>query len=75
MLFDVRHMYIATAFHRIRICFAYKTLSMDISAQYNRRSPETTEAWTLGSGTTSLASAVYQIKKGSFKSLCCAYSR
>ncbi|KAJ5931412.1 hypothetical protein N7516_005901 [Penicillium verrucosum] len=36
---------------------------MDISAQYNRRSPETTEAWILGSRTASLGSAVYLIKK------------
>ncbi|KAJ5135101.1 uncharacterized protein N7515_004379 [Penicillium bovifimosum] len=35
---------------------------MDTST-YIRRSPETTEAWILGSGTASLASAVYLIKK------------
>lgn len=63
MLFDVQHVYIAPVFHHIRICLAHKTLSMDSSAQYNRRSPETTEAWILGSGTASLASAVYLIKK------------
>ncbi|KAJ5577265.1 hypothetical protein N7535_004191 [Penicillium sp. DV-2018c] len=33
------------------------------SSEYIRRSPETTEAWILGSGTASLASAVYLIKK------------
>ncbi|CAI7606776.1 unnamed protein product [Penicillium viridicatum] len=36
---------------------------MDSLARYDRRSPETTEAWILGSGTASLASAVYLIKK------------
>jgi oleate hydratase len=36
---------------------------MDKLAQCNQRSPETTEAWILGSGTASLASAVYLIKK------------
>ncbi|KAJ6050170.1 uncharacterized protein N7446_005591 [Penicillium canescens] len=35
---------------------------MASSAQYSRRLPETTEAWILGSGTASLASAVYLIK-------------
>ncbi|KAJ6035545.1 hypothetical protein N7460_009720 [Penicillium canescens] len=35
---------------------------MASSAQYSRRSPETTEAWILGSGIASLASAVYLIK-------------
>ncbi|KAJ6018990.1 hypothetical protein N7522_001057, partial [Penicillium canescens] len=35
---------------------------MASSAKHSRRSPETTEAWILGSGTASLASAVYLIK-------------
>lgn len=62
LLFYVRHVYIAPVFHHIRICFAHQTLSMDSSTRYNRRSPETTEAWILGNGTASLASAVYLIK-------------
>ena len=37
--------------------------TMDSLARYDRRSPETTEAWILGNGIASLASAVYLIKK------------
>jgi oleate hydratase len=36
---------------------------MDSSARYDRRLPGETEAWILGSGTASLASAVYLIKR------------
>ncbi|CAG8307522.1 unnamed protein product [Penicillium salamii] len=60
-MFDMCTLYQAV-FHHIRIRFAPQTHSMDSSSQYNRRSPETTQAWILGSGTASLASAVYLIK-------------
>jgi len=40
---------------------------MNGSPQYNKRSPEATEAWILGSGTASLASAVYLITKAKLR--------
>ncbi|CAG8086350.1 unnamed protein product [Penicillium nalgiovense] len=40
---------------------------MDGSPRYNQRSPEATEAWILGSGTASLASAVYLITRAKLR--------